>query len=198
MHQTRQRLFRYHDDRPRRGDKSMRFTAKPLAATARRCVLGRCHQRSQKSVRRMSNITETDATITDAGRRIATLSERQLECLTQASEGMSSKEIARQLGIAPSTVDNHIQTAIGKLDVPNRQQAVLLIDRLRRRTGPKIPLKDGANPSEKRLLPPLGGADNHASVPTRLLRIGTIAVLAIMVVLAVLLSIAGAVHILGR
>ena len=147
----------------------------------------------------MAIVTESDSTSAeDAGRRIATLSGRQLDCLNRASQGLSSKEIARQIGIAPSTVDTHIQAALAKLDVGNRRQAVRLIRRFWRRNGPDIQPAGTDGQNERSLIPPLGGSENRTSPLQRLQRIAIIAVLSVVVVLAFFLSIAGAVHILNR
>ena len=48
------------------------------------------------------------------------LTRRQHECVELVTEGLSSKEIARKLGIAPSTVDNHIAQVMHQLGIPNR------------------------------------------------------------------------------
>lgn len=63
---------------------------------------------------------------------LSELTDRQLECLRLIGEGMSSKEIGRTLGISPSTVDNHIHTAVAKLHVRNRWQAAQLLHPERR------------------------------------------------------------------
>lgn len=52
------------------------------------------------------------------------LSARQVECLRLASYGQTSPEIARSLGIAPRTVDQHLAIACARLGVRNRIQAV--------------------------------------------------------------------------
>lgn len=48
------------------------------------------------------------------------LTRRQHECVELVTEGLSSKEIARRLGIAPSTVDNHIAQVMHQCGIPNR------------------------------------------------------------------------------
>lgn len=48
------------------------------------------------------------------------LTRRQSECVDLVIEGLSSKEIARRLGIAPSTVDNHIAQVMNQWNIPNR------------------------------------------------------------------------------
>lgn len=52
------------------------------------------------------------------------LSAREKECLLWITEGKTSWEIAKILNIAERTVAFHINNAIQKLDVTNRQQAV--------------------------------------------------------------------------
>ncbi|MBT0666927.1 helix-turn-helix transcriptional regulator [Novosphingobium profundi] len=56
------------------------------------------------------------------------LSNRQIECLRLVMDGKSSKEIARELEIAPSTVDNHIKLALARLNCETRRQAAHLIE----------------------------------------------------------------------
>lgn len=53
------------------------------------------------------------------------LSPRELECLRWAADGKTSGEIAQLLGMSERTVNFHLQNAVQKLDVANRQQAVV-------------------------------------------------------------------------
>jgi len=55
---------------------------------------------------------------------LADLSRRERECLVLVSEGMSSKQIARRLGLSPRTVDLHVARAIRRLGARNRAEAV--------------------------------------------------------------------------
>ena len=53
---------------------------------------------------------------------IAPLSTRQAEILDLVDLGMTSKEIARKLGISPRTVDQHIAFLRAKFGVKSRKQ----------------------------------------------------------------------------
>ena len=54
----------------------------------------------------------------------AELTEREIEILQWVETGLLNKEIARRLGIALSTVKNHLHSAFEKLQVDSRRQAV--------------------------------------------------------------------------
>lgn len=60
---------------------------------------------------------------------LATLTPRERQILDQLAQGLSSKEIARQLGISPATVDVHRNRILGKLNVRTTPQAVSLLAR---------------------------------------------------------------------
>jgi two-component system NarL family response regulator len=51
------------------------------------------------------------------------LSSRELEVLKLIVEGMSNKEIASTLSVTESTVKNHVNSILGKLNVRDRTQA---------------------------------------------------------------------------
>jgi LuxR family maltose regulon positive regulatory protein len=57
---------------------------------------------------------------------IEPLSERELEVLQLIAQGLTNKEIASRLYLAPSTVKVHTRNIYGKLAVHNRTQAVKL------------------------------------------------------------------------
>lgn len=59
--------------------------------------------------------------------RLAKLSEGQKECLRRVYRHMSSKDIARELGISPHTVDARLRAAIHSLGVASRTDAALLL-----------------------------------------------------------------------
>jgi len=54
------------------------------------------------------------------------LSERELDVLSQVARGASNKEIARQLHISEATVKSHLLHIFGKLGANDRTQAVTL------------------------------------------------------------------------
>jgi two-component system, NarL family, response regulator len=53
-----------------------------------------------------------------------TLSDREIEVLRHAAGGQSNKEIAGALGVAESTVKNHLRSIMEKLQVDDRTEAV--------------------------------------------------------------------------
>ena len=55
---------------------------------------------------------------------IRPLSERELACLQWSSQGKTSRETARILGLSERTVNFHLQNACGKLQVRGRRAAV--------------------------------------------------------------------------
>ncbi|MOA15602.1 CsgBAC operon transcriptional regulatory protein [compost metagenome] len=55
----------------------------------------------------------------------AALSERETEVLRRISTGASNKEVARQLGISPSTVRTHVESVFRKLQCTTRAAATL-------------------------------------------------------------------------
>ncbi len=58
---------------------------------------------------------------------ISALTEAQKVCLRHVNDHLSSKDIARVIGISPHTVDTHIRTAIKLLDAKNRFDAAQML-----------------------------------------------------------------------
>ncbi len=54
------------------------------------------------------------------------LSERELEVLRLAAQGLANKEIATSLGLSPRTVQSHLRHILNKLSVASRVEAVVL------------------------------------------------------------------------
>ena len=66
------------------------------------------------------------APITSAAAAIASLSPRELDVLRGIVRGASNKEIARQHGIAETTVKIHVQHVLRKLEVSSRVHAAVI------------------------------------------------------------------------
>jgi DNA-binding NarL/FixJ family response regulator len=64
-----------------------------------------------------------------AGRRGVELSSREWEVLDLLREGCTTAEIARRLFVSPVTVRRHVSAVLRKLDVPDRESAVDLLER---------------------------------------------------------------------
>ena len=52
------------------------------------------------------------------------LTKREFDVLSLGCQALSSKEIARELGMSEKTVRNHTSNIYAKLEVQNRQQAI--------------------------------------------------------------------------
>ncbi len=132
------------------------------------------------------------------------LSERQVQTLTLVAEGLTSKEIGRELGVSPSTVDNHIRAAIDRLGAKNRQQAARMIQAAETAHGGpgQLAVSMTEAPDTDRFewwkFPPLGGRPNTLTPTQRIYHILQIALFAVVAVSAAILTIAGVVHILSK
>ena len=132
------------------------------------------------------------------------LSDRQAECLALASKGLTSKEIGREIGISPSTVDNHLRVVAAKLHVGNRRQAIRQFADSRDftealiRDVPKSSSPPEAPSTNFKLFPPLGGSNNTLPSSTRLAMVVRIALGGTMALAAISTTISGVVSILSR
>lgn len=132
------------------------------------------------------------------------LSNRQAQCLALASEGMTSKEIGRKIGISPSTVDNHLRIAAAKLQVRNRRQAIRRLTVSSDFTETLVeavsdpPYLPGRVTAKAGLFPPLGGSVNTLSRSERLSMVVRIALAGTMALAAITTTILGIVSILSR
>lgn len=143
-------------------------------------------------------------------RSIIQLTERQKDCLRLVGQGFTSKEIGRVLDLSPSTVDNHISSAVQILNAANRGSAARALTAFEvRQKLPRQPhdlvathpasdhdlhreATDGPSKSGSILsLPPMGGQRNDLDGTTRSLRILQVAVVAAAVAIALTIMVAG-------
>ncbi|MCA0978367.1 helix-turn-helix transcriptional regulator [Qipengyuania flava] len=150
-----------------------------------------------------------------------TLTRRQMDCMKLVRNGLTSKQIARELGISPRTVDQHIAAAIDILQVNNRMAAVTRLQELgldhpgeKQGGGLARPsaeaeaeadkkhgnlansigvgiVSQSAIPTSAAIFPVLGGRANSASPRQRLRWMIRIAIISIMASCMVVLTILG-------
>ncbi len=60
----------------------------------------------------------------DHGRRTALLSDREVEILRLIARGLTNRSIARQVGVAPRTADQHVHNILVKIRATSRAEAV--------------------------------------------------------------------------
>jgi DNA-binding CsgD family transcriptional regulator len=129
---------------------------------------------------------------------LSRLSDRQRQCLDLVADGLTSKEIGRRLSLSPSTVDNHIRSALERLNVTDRSVAARAVRQSwnteNDSASPDIgATAERAGVAQLSLLqfPPLGGAVNRLSAYVRIWHIVQIALIGIMGMAAAVLTIAG-------
>ena len=153
----------------------------------------------------------------DTDRVVPPLFGRQLDCMTLVKKGLTTKQIARELGISPRTVDQHIGAALANLGCANRTAAVALMHEFDRpaHSGSETPImlssaetlgdpvihtgvmfsepdsREAKTPID-RILPRLGGTRNIASSRLRMTWVFRIAAICSMLTCFLILSIIAA------
>lgn len=138
--------------------------------------------------------------------RAGGLPEAHKTCLRLVGRGMSSKEIARETGLAPLTVDTYLKQAIARLGASNRRDAArrLLELEASQKSGSQSLDLAGAGRGEDRKpptskkgwrrwmrLPPVGGGLHDLTWSQKSYQILHVAVIAAIVLLALSLATAG-------
>jgi DNA-binding CsgD family transcriptional regulator len=142
---------------------------------------------------------------------IQKLTERQKECLRLVAQGYTSKEIGRALDLSPSTVDNHVLTAVQSMSANSRGEAARSLagqearQKLPREPQPlvesvqtalfSVSAEAPAFTAQGRKfwsLPPVGGQKNELDSAERSLRIVQVAAVGFGTVMSLALLIAGA------
>jgi len=91
---------------------------------AARTLMGEA-QAGRLDARACEAVLEAAGHAAPAKTRGSSLTEREIEVLRTLARGHSMKEIARELGIAPKTVDHHLQRIYAKIGVGTRAGATL-------------------------------------------------------------------------
>lgn len=127
------------------------------------------------------------------------LSERQRQCLALIAKGFTSKEIGRQLGLSPSTVDNHVRGALQRMNMSDRGEAARLFLKNSDLEKSEAPTVASFLMHRSLLrLPPLGGSPNNLSGRRRAWHIVQIALIGVMGMTAAVMTIAGLVNLFSR
>ena len=79
-------------------------------------------------INQASNTNQGDSVINMA--LLEQLTKKQLEVFQLLAEGKANKEICRQLNVAETTVKTHVSEILRKLNVRNRTQAALALDKV--------------------------------------------------------------------
>jgi DNA-binding CsgD family transcriptional regulator len=134
------------------------------------------------------------------------LSEGQKNCLRLVAQGMSSKEIAKQTGLTPQTVDTYLKASLPRLGASNRREAARLFLAWEAASAAGLPVDPLASPSDpaadsdlpartgwNRLLnlPPLGGKVNDLGWAQKTVQALQVAVVAAATIVALTLGMAG-------
>jgi DNA-binding CsgD family transcriptional regulator len=134
------------------------------------------------------------------------LSEGQKNCLRLVARGMSSKEIAKETGLTPQTVDTYVKAALARTGAVNRREAarMLVAWELSQQSGspssaiavPDRRADDHGQTGAKGWrgplrLPPVGGSFHDLNWAQKSYQALLVAVVAAAVVVALALAIAG-------
>jgi DNA-binding CsgD family transcriptional regulator len=141
------------------------------------------------------------------------LTEQQKACLRLVSGGMSSKEIAIELGLSPQTVDSYLTRAIAALGASNRRDAARMLAQAEgsQKSGSRteavaepIDRPSEAGSVEAKgwrhwlRLPPIGGVAHDLTARERTIEALRVAVLGAIAMLALALLYAGTLEVLHR
>jgi LuxR family maltose regulon positive regulatory protein len=112
-------------------ERSATLAAKPKTHSATTALIAEDYVRGlldafqhEREVQRSRAAERVSPPPAPAEASIDPLTERELEVLRLLAEGLSNKELADRLVVAPSTVKQHLKNIYGKLDVHSRTQAV--------------------------------------------------------------------------
>jgi DNA-binding CsgD family transcriptional regulator len=132
------------------------------------------------------------------------LSEGQKNCLRLVAKGMSSKEIAKETGLTPQTVDTYVKASISRLGASNRREAARALlaweqgDTPGVAARPDSDLRTEDDDQPRPIvwtrwlgLPPLGGGVNDLSWAQKTVQALQVAIVAAATMIALALAMAG-------
>jgi DNA-binding CsgD family transcriptional regulator len=134
------------------------------------------------------------------------LSEGQKACLRLVAQGMSSKEIAKALGLTPQTVDTYVKTSMARLGVSSRREAARIVasEEISQKSGSPSASLAEPDPWPDQVTatgttgwlswvrpPPVGGGFHDLSWAQKTYQALLVAVISTAIVVALALTIAG-------
>ncbi|MFI8320333.1 response regulator [Streptomyces sp. NPDC085529] len=97
-----------------------------LVSAVRTVATGQSMLDPATTARLMHSLRDPEAAKPPEDERLAVLSERERSVLELIGEGLTNRQIAKQLFLSEKTVKNHISRLLGKLGVERRVQAAVI------------------------------------------------------------------------
>lgn len=97
-----------------------------LVSAVRTVATGQSMLDPATTARLMHSLRDPEVSKAPGDARLAGLSERERAVLELIGEGMTNRQIAKQLYLSEKTVKNHISRLLGKLGVERRVQAAVI------------------------------------------------------------------------
>lgn len=95
-----------------------------LIEAVRRVAAGESVLHPAIATKVLSRVSKRESATDEA--QVEPLTERELDVLRSAAQGLSNREIADQLFVSPRTVQSHMANIFGKLNVGSRTEAVMM------------------------------------------------------------------------
>ncbi|MFJ6783294.1 response regulator [Streptomyces yangpuensis] len=102
-----------------------------LVSAVRTVATGQSMLDPATTARLMQSLRSPEAAGEPQDARLATLSERERAVLALIGDGLTNRQIAKQLYLSEKTVKNHISRLLGKLGVERRVQAAVIAAQVR-------------------------------------------------------------------
>ncbi len=110
------------------------ITGSDLVATIRAVSRGETYITPQFAARLLSNMRRTGNTAGNTRREQPMLNVREEQILKEVAAGHTNKEIARKLSLSEKTIKHYMTSVLQKLNVRNRVEAVIAMQRNARTT----------------------------------------------------------------